>query len=233
MQAVEVVKEDPVLTSRPLLTVVCGLVGVVVLLLILERKGAGGGNFSAVLSFGDWSKAKSKAKERKGWPLYRLLRKEMLSPDVARFTFAVPPNGVKKLGMGKHMLVRAKLDGEERVVRPYTPTRASSETIELVVKTYSLGKLSPYLFKLSEGDSVEMFGPTGNLKYKPGCAEKLVLLTAGTGITPAYSMIKGVLADDRDARTDHASDVGHAVPEAHVVADPTVLLFAHHVRRVG
>ena len=86
-------------------------------------------NLSAILSTLGWSSAKTKAKQKKGWPAYILKRKEVLSTDTVRLTFSVPQNGVKtKIGKGRHILARALINDEERVVRPYTPTNASRPT---------------------------------------------------------------------------------------------------------
>ena len=198
-----------VLCDRPLLMdldIELVLTTVVVVLLIyvfaLHQHRPLHNNLSAILSTLGWSSAKTKAKQKKGWPAYILKRKEVLSTDTVRLTFSVPQNGVKKkIGKGRHILARALINDEERVVRPYTPTNASPDELELVVKRYELGKLSPHLYAMVIGDSVEMFGPVGQLKYAPGSVPQLVMLAAGTGITPVYSMARDVLEDPDDAAT--------------------------------
>ena len=62
-------------------------------------------------------------------------------------------------------------------------------------------KMSTHLQSLLPGEGCEMFGPVGSLKYTPGSYSRLVLIAAGTGITPVYSMVRAVLADPDDRDT--------------------------------
>lgn len=177
-------------------------------------------NISAGLK-GDYQKGAESAKKPGGWPEYTLLSEERISSDSKRLLFQVPPNGVKKLDVGRHIMCRATINGE-RVVRPYSPTVFAGSTLELVVKAYEQAKMSKFLHGMSVGDSIEMFGPVGSLKYSPSTFQHLIFICAGTGVTPVissassnifflkfllvfcdqvYAMAKSVLSNSEDSNT--------------------------------
>lgn len=113
---------------------------------------------------------------------------------------------------GRHVDVRAEMkyfydNGEEddEIVRPYTPIIRPDEFGEfsLLVKGYQQGMLSKHLvFNMKIGDSIEMRGPFGGIaplwlerkdnEKKQGL--RLLLLGAGTGITPCLQLIFGILS---------------------------------------
>lgn len=72
--------------------------------------------------------------------------------------------------------------------------------MELLVKHYPNGKASGYLHSLKEGAKVTIRGPIpGGYDYKPSEKPSSILLIAGgAGITPIYSLAKGVLSNPND-----------------------------------
>lgn len=84
------------------------------------------------------------------------------------------------------------------VSRPYTPVyplidtpdygHISEDTLCLIVKSYQNGKLSKHLCSLHQGDSIEVSHPQGNFECWPS-KTNLILLAAGTGITPMLPII--------------------------------------------
>lgn len=82
--------------------------------------------------------------------------------------------------------------------RPYTPVRPlvetteygqiSEDTLGLLVKSYPNGKLSQHLCSLRPGDSIEVSRPQGDFHCWTSKAN-LILLAAGTGITPMIPII--------------------------------------------
>ena len=106
------------------------------------------------------------------------------------------------LAPGRHVSMRAEVDGE-MVVRPYSPISPPDDTrrLTLLVKVYSLGKLSAHLGGLAPGDTVELRGPTGNFKYAPNTRRHLTLCAAGSGLTPCLQLLKYILADPDDTTT--------------------------------
>lgn len=88
------------------------------------------------------------------------------------------------------------------VSRPYTPVcplvetaeygHISEDTLCLLVKTYPNGKLSQHLCSLHQGDSIEVSRPQGSFECWTS-KTNLILLAAGTGITPMIPIIWNAL----------------------------------------
>lgn len=86
--------------------------------------------------------------------------------------------------------------------RPYTPVWPLVETTEygpisedtlcLLVKSYPNGKLSQHLCSLHQGDTIEVSRPQGSFECWTA-KTNLILIAAGTGITPMISIIWNAL----------------------------------------
>jgi cytochrome-b5 reductase len=111
-----------------------------------------------------------------------LVKKESISHDTRRFTFALPngPNGLLGLPVGQHITLKfteTLADGSTKNhQRSYTPTTGDDTpgTVTFVIKIYKAGvhpkfpeggKMSQHLDSLNVGDTVEMRGPKGELSY--------------------------------------------------------------------
>lgn len=125
-------------------------------------------------------------------PLTRDILHIVLRPPNCTLT-CVPP--------GHHVRIKAQVEGME-IVRNYTPVKAltaavnpEQETcIHLMVKIYPDGVLSPVLGRLEPGDTVSVSDHTGSflvsqLEERTG----LLLLAAGTGITPMLSILPSLV----------------------------------------
>ena len=102
-----------------------------------------------------------------------LVKKERISHDVCRFTFALPngPTGMLGLPVGQHITLKFN-DGTKNHQRSYTPTTGDDTpgTVTFVIKVYKAGvhpkfpeggKMSQHLDSLKIGDTVDMRGPKG------------------------------------------------------------------------
>lgn len=86
--------------------------------------------------------------------------------------------------------------------RPYTPVLPlvesaeygpiSKNTLCLLVKNYPNGTLSQHLCSLNQGDTIEVSRPQGLFECWTS-KTNLILLAAGTGITPMISIIWNAL----------------------------------------
>eukprot|EP00581_Thalassiosira_minuscula_P000367 CAMPEP_0183740384 /NCGR_PEP_ID=MMETSP0737-20130205/59497_1 /TAXON_ID=385413 /ORGANISM="Thalassiosira miniscula, Strain CCMP1093" /LENGTH=315 /DNA_ID=CAMNT_0025975431 /DNA_START=39 /DNA_END=986 /DNA_ORIENTATION=- len=111
-----------------------------------------------------------------------LVKKESLSHDTRRFTFALPngPKGLLGLPVGQHITLKftEKLadGGTKNHQRSYTPTTGNDTpgTVTFVIKVYKAGvhpkfpeggKMSQHLDSLKIGDTVDMRGPKGHMTY--------------------------------------------------------------------
>ncbi|KAJ2893985.1 NADH-cytochrome b5 reductase [Coemansia aciculifera] len=131
---------------------------------------------------------------------FKLVKKIQLSPNTARYRFALPsPGAFLGLPIGRHIQLMATVDGKD-VARSYTPTSTDNDKgyFELVVKTYPTGVISKYLDQMSIGDAINVRGPRGAFKYVPNMTRAIGMIAGGTGITPMYQIIQHILANPED-----------------------------------
>lgn len=121
--------------------------------------------------------------------------------DVKTFLLARQHDSALVFDAGQYLTLTLEIDGE-RVQRCYTissaPTRPG--TLAITVKRVAGGPVSNWLHDhLFPGDQVWATGPHGDFCHVRHPAGKYLFLTAGSGITPAMSMLRtlqdGGLAD--------------------------------------
>lgn len=115
--------------------------------------------------------------------------------DTRHFKLAFPEGTVFDYDAGQ--FINAMIPTEVKVIkRPYSI--ASSPTwkgyLDLCWKKIPGGQATEYLWKLREGDKLEIQGPLGRftLKVRP-LPKTLVFVSTGTGIAPFRSMIHDLL----------------------------------------
>jgi cytochrome-b5 reductase len=112
---------------------------------------------------------------------FKLIRKEVLSHDTARFTFGLPEGHVLGLPTGQHISLRFFEKDKDtgtstQVMRSYTPVTDNSTVgeVSLVIKVYNAGvhpkfpdggKMSQHLDSLKIGDAIDIKGPKGHMEY--------------------------------------------------------------------
>ena len=118
--------------------------------------------------------------------LAKVVHKEMAAADLASFTLLV--NRHFKFGAaGQHHPVFVTVNGV-RYERSYSLTQLDAHHVLLSVKKVEGGKVSAWLVdEAKEGDIIEFGLPFGDMTVPLG--QPLVLLAAGSGITPMYSML--------------------------------------------
>ncbi|RJQ86233.1 hybrid-cluster NAD(P)-dependent oxidoreductase [Amycolatopsis panacis] len=112
--------------------------------------------------------------------------------DVKTFVFELPAAAALSFHPGQFLTFRFLLEGE-RVERCYTisspPTRPEQPAI--TVKRVPGGVVSNWLHDhLQPGDVLGASGPFGRFSFARHPADKYLFLTAGSGITPAMSMLR-------------------------------------------
>jgi cytochrome-b5 reductase len=131
---------------------------------------------------------------------FPFVRKDVLSPDTYRFVFSLPKStDILRLPTGQHVVIQAEVDGK-MVSRSYTPVSNSKDQgyLELVIKVYPRGVMTNYLATLQPNDLVHFRGPKGRMNYHRGLCKNLGLIIGGTGITPAYQIIRAICEDPED-----------------------------------
>ncbi|USP79415.1 hypothetical protein yc1106_06689 [Curvularia clavata] len=131
---------------------------------------------------------------------FPLIEKTNVSHDTIRFVFGLPSeNSILGLPTGQHVAIRHEVDGKQ-ITRSYTPTSSNKDLgrLELTIKVYEGGKLTPWLKQLNIGDKVEIRGPKGEMKYHKNLVKELGMIAGGTGITPMLQIIRRICEDPRD-----------------------------------
>lgn len=159
---------------------------------------------------------------------FKLAKKEIVSHNTRRFTFALQTPSTKLgLPIGQHITLRFTDAAGKSHQRSYTPVTGDETpgSVTFVIKIYKAGvhpkfpeggKMSQHLDSLRIGDSIQMKGPKGHLTYlgqgnftvkqmrKPlqsRSARHFGLVAGGTGITPCLQIIHAVLGDPKDKTT--------------------------------
>ncbi|MGI1669072.1 MAG: hybrid-cluster NAD(P)-dependent oxidoreductase [Neptuniibacter sp.] len=123
------------------------------------------------------------------------------TPDVVTFRFKLPDQLAVDYLAGQFITVYPSINGQE-VSRCYTLSSSPSRSadITITVKRVTGGEVSNWLHKnLHEGDSLKATGPTGEFHVNCSNTPKLLLLSAGSGITPMLSIAR-YLSDTHSAR---------------------------------
>lgn len=102
-----------------------------------------------------------------------------------------PNRHFKKPQAGQHMMVSAEVDGR-RIARSYSCSSiiGQPELLEITIKQVSGGKLSQWLCQQAKvGDVLQLDQPFGELQWPSG-DQSVLLLAAGSGITPMISLLR-------------------------------------------
>ena len=125
---------------------------------------------------------------------FTVIETTKVSHNTILLRFEIPNDRDLGLAVGRHVSVKAELDGS-RVIRPYTPTSRPDTKgyFELMVKRYLDGKMSSYMWNLQVGDTLDIRGPVGCFKYNKNEHRRIGLIAGGTGLTPCLQVIRCIL----------------------------------------
>ena len=131
----------------------------------------------------------------------KLIESRELAPEVRHFVFEVPE--VEKFTFVPGQFVSMnQVVNEKKITRAYSIASAPSETnrFELCLNLVHEGLLSPRLFEMQPGDTIEIRPPLGMfvLRNPPRDA---VFIATGTGIAPFRSILKAQLKEVSQAFT--------------------------------
>ncbi|GAB3990561.1 FAD-binding oxidoreductase [Nocardioides marmoraquaticus] len=134
----------------------------------------------------------------------RVRRVVPVTHDVTSVVLDPPPGWDGRFDAGQHLVLAARPDGPAGPVveRCYTisspPTR--SATLTITVKRQPGGVVSPWLHDhVRPGDLLRFRGPVGAFTHVAHPAPAYLFLTAGSGITPAMSMVRALADSGSDA----------------------------------
>lgn len=127
--------------------------------------------------------------------LGKIVEKKQTATDTVSLSIQV--NRHFKMGQaGQHHPVIVEVDGR-RYERTYSLTQLDANIVLLTVKKVNKGVVSQWLTETAQvGDVLEFGQPYGDMLI-PKTIQPLVLLAAGSGITPMYSLIQYLLENGR------------------------------------
>lgn len=131
---------------------------------------------------------------------FKLHSKTSVSPNTSVYRFSLPrPDSFLGLPIGQHIFIRAEINGKQ-IQRSYTPVTSDDDLgyFDLMIKTYDQGNISKYISTLNIGDTIQVKGPAGQMKYHPGLCKQIGMIAGGTGITPMLQIIRACVKNPAD-----------------------------------
>jgi ferredoxin-NADP reductase/mono/diheme cytochrome c family protein len=132
----------------------------------------------------------------------QLVRIERQTHDCLSLRFRLPGGAKLKAKPGQFMIFSWLLAGE-KLIRSYTISSSPTQNgyIEITPKRVKDGFVSAFLNDHAAiGLTVEAIGPSGQFSFDEYSQKEIVLLAAGSGITPMISILRFI--DDRCLGTD-------------------------------
>lgn len=114
------------------------------------------------------------------------------TPDVKTFQFQAVEPQLFHFKPGQFIGMQLEIDGK-RYNRSYTIASSPSRphTLQLTIKKEKSGKVSPWLHdNIVVGSKLELRGPAGRFNCFDTESDKVLLISAGSGITPMMSMAR-------------------------------------------
>lgn len=131
----------------------------------------------------------------------RLIESHEIAPEVRHFVFEA--EGIERLeyAPGQFVSLSAERDGKT-ITRAYSLASAprGDNRFELCLNRVEQGRLSPSLFAMQPGDSIEMRQPLGLFVMRNPPRESIFIAT-GTGIAPFRAMLEAHLKQRSPAIT--------------------------------
>lgn len=140
--------------------------------------------------------------------------------DVKTFVFA-PDGGVPPYAAGQSMTLDLEVEGE-RLMRTFSLSSApdGSGTISMTIKAQANGRATRWLHdRLAVGDRLTGQPPRGRFTLAAGRADRIALISAGSGAAPLMGMLRHLAATAPD------SDVAWL----HAARGPADVLFAEEL----
>lgn len=118
----------------------------------------------------------------------KLLEQRELAPEVHHFDFEVLDTEVFRFTPGQFVSIVKEIEGKE-ITRAYSiASPQDGNRFSLCLNRVDDGMVSPYLFSLQPGNTIDIQDPLGYFTLRhPG--HRIVFVATGTGIAPFRSML--------------------------------------------
>ncbi|MBX4196080.1 oxidoreductase [Candidatus Pacearchaeota archaeon] len=129
--------------------------------------------------------------DKRNWHTATLIKSEMIASDIKALTFSAKNEIEHK--PGQHYDIRLTSESGYQAARSYSVASAPNKKglVEFGIQLLPNGEVSPYLFELQPGESVEMKGPLGgHFIWDDTMPGPLILIGGGSGVVPLMSMLR-------------------------------------------
>ncbi|MBW0467133.1 hypothetical protein O181_006848 [Austropuccinia psidii MF-1] len=131
---------------------------------------------------------------------FKLKSKTSISPNTSIYRFSLPkPDDTLGLPIGQHISIQAEINGKN-IQRSYTPVSSDDDRgyFDLLIKTYEQGNISKYISNLKLGETIQVKGPKGQMRYHSKLCQQIGMIAGGTGITPMLQIIRACAKNPND-----------------------------------
>lgn len=104
----------------------------------------------------------------------------------------------EKMDYNAGQFVMVQLNGIKKPFSISSPP--SQDKLELLIRMHEEGLLTPHLWELKVGDTLEIIGPYGKFGVVESENKEIVFISAGTGVAPFHAMIGELLASGTDKK---------------------------------
>lgn len=150
--------------------------------------------------------SENNAAERAQFHRLKVAGLRQLTADSMAVTFEVPEGLAEtfRFRQGQHLTVRSDIGSEKNVRRNYSVcSSANNGELRIGVKHIPNGVFSSYVMnELAIGDQLEVMPPSGRFftQLSANHAKSYVLVAAGSGITPVFSILKTTLEVEQESK---------------------------------
>ncbi len=158
------------------------------------------------------------------WHAASCIDKVLETPDTATYRL-LPAAPLGRFGAGSHINIAVTIDGK-RVTRTYSISSNPKQqvTFDITVKKVTNGLVSTWLFDhFGPGDSLEISLPAGDFVLPEQPAGKLLLLSAGSGITPVMAMLRYLVSSGNRSE----------IHFMHYARSPADVIFADSLKQIA
>jgi len=129
-----------------------------------------------------------------------IIKADRINENTVLLELKFPEDSEFNFKAGQFVLVYMDVDGKEENRAFSIASAPGKNNIELLIRMYENGKVSPRLFKLSEGDKLKIRGPFGVFNVKKPLSKEIVFIASGTGIAPLRSMMHEIKTNDPETK---------------------------------